>query len=100
MIAEITVIPQVERSGRRIVTMCVEEIAAQGLRYDVGAGGTAVEGELESMLAAVRGMVRRLRSAEVDRAVIELRLQLEPHPETLEHQVEGMLVAAKAAKEG
>jgi uncharacterized protein (TIGR00106 family) len=90
MVAEIAVMPQVEGPVRQLVAKAVEEIAAQGLRYEVGAAGTAVEGDLEAILGAVRAIDRRLHEEGVDRAVIDLRLQLEPHPETLEHQVEGI----------
>jgi uncharacterized protein YqgV (UPF0045/DUF77 family) len=72
------------------VAKAVEEIAGQGIRYDVGAAGTAVEGDLEAILGAVRAIDRRLHEEGVERAVIDIRLQFEPHPETLEHQVEGI----------
>lgn len=90
MIGEIAVIPQFERSGRSVIEHAVDAIAGEGLRHEVGAGGTSVEGELEEILGAVRAIAERLRSDGVERAVIDLRLQLEPHPETLEHQVEGI----------
>jgi uncharacterized protein YqgV (UPF0045/DUF77 family) len=94
MIGEIAVVPQVEGPSRGIVSKAVAEIAAQGLRYEVGATATSVEGELEAILDAVRAIGSRLRADGVRRAVIELRLQLEPHPETLEHQVEGVAAPA------
>jgi len=50
MIAEIAVLPQLERSAREIVARAVSEIAAQGLHYQVGAAGTSVEDELEAIL--------------------------------------------------
>lgn len=90
MIGEITVIPQVERSGREVINRAVGEIAAQNVRYKVGATGTSLEGELEEILDAVRAIERGLRAEGVVRATIELRLQLEPHEETLEHQIEGI----------
>lgn len=94
MLGEITVIPQIEGPAREIVGNVVKEIAAQGLRYDVGAAGTAVEGDIDAILAAVRAVDQRLRAEGVERAVVELRLQLEPHPETLEHQVQGVGAAS------
>ncbi len=90
MIGEIAVVPQIEGSAREVVTRAVEEIRAQGLRHEVGATATTVEGELEPILEAVRAIESRLRADGVHRALIELRLQLEPHVETLEHQVEGL----------
>ncbi|HZR93020.1 MAG TPA: thiamine-binding protein [Gaiellaceae bacterium] len=90
MIGEIAVVPQIEGSAREVVARAVAEIAAQGLRYEVGAAGTTVEGELTTILEAVRAIESRLRADGVTRALVELRLQLEPHAETLEHQVEGI----------
>ena len=90
MIGEIAVIPQVEGPAREVIRNAVEEIAAQGLRYEVGPVGTSVEGELGAILEAVRAVDNRLRRDGVRRAVIDLRLHLEPHEETLEHQVEGL----------
>lgn len=98
MIGEIAVVPQVEGPAREVVARAVEEIAGQGLRYEVGPTGTSVEGELEAILGAVRAVERRLRGEGVERALIEVRLQLEPHVETLEHQVEGVGAAAAKAR--
>ncbi len=90
MIGEIAVVPQVDGSARELIAKLLAEIADQGLRYEVGALGTSVEGELEAMFGAVRAIESRLRAEDVQRAVIELRVQLEPHQETLEHQVAGI----------
>jgi uncharacterized protein YqgV (UPF0045/DUF77 family) len=95
MIAEIAVIPQIAESGRDIIAGAVAEIEALGLRYEVGVSGTAVEGELAAILDAVRAIERRLHADGVPRALIELRLQLEPHAETLEHQLEGLQTGGK-----
>lgn len=90
MIGEISVTPQVDGSARELVAKLLAEIADQGLHYDLGALGTSVEGELDAILGAVRAIEGRLHDEGVLRAVIELRLQIEPHPETLEHQVAGI----------
>ena len=90
MIGEITVVPQADGPARDLIAKLLAEIADQGLHYDLGPMGTCVEGELETILAAIRAIESRLHAEGVQRAVIELRLQFEPHPETLEHQVEGI----------
>jgi len=92
MIAEISVIPETDGSARELIPELLGEIAGAGLRYEVGALGTSVEGELDEILDAVRSIERRLEAENVRRALIDLRLQIEPHPETIEHQVEGMAV--------
>ena len=90
MIGEIMVVPQVDGSTRELVSVAVEEIDAQGLRYRVGPTGTSVEGDLGTILETVTAIETRMRALVTQRALIELRLQLEPHEETLEHQVEGI----------
>jgi len=90
MIGEIAFIPQAEGPARDIVAKAVAEIDAQGLRFQVGALGTSVEGDLDAILDAVRAIESRVRAEGVRRGVIEVRLQLEPHEETLEHQVGGI----------
>jgi uncharacterized protein YqgV (UPF0045/DUF77 family) len=96
MIGEIAVVPQTDGPARELIAKVVAEIGNQGLGYEVGALGTSVEGDLEAILGTVRAVERRLRDEGVARAVIELRLQLEPHPETLAHQVEGLVAAGGA----
>jgi uncharacterized protein YqgV (UPF0045/DUF77 family) len=90
MVGEITVIPQIGGAGREIIRKAVDEIDASGLRYRVGTAGTSVEGDLDTIFAAVRGIEGRFRTDGVDRAMIEVRLAVEPHAETLEHQIEGI----------
>ena len=90
MIAEIAVTPQTDGSARELIPELLTEIANCGLRYEVGALGTSVEGELDAILEAVRSIEHRLHAEDIERALIDVRLQLEPHPETLEHQVEGI----------
>lgn len=90
MIGEIAVVPQADGPARELIAGLLAEIEGQGLQYEVGALGTSVEGELEAIFGAVRAIESRLHAEGIQRAVIELRLQLEPHPETLAHQVEGI----------
>jgi uncharacterized protein YqgV (UPF0045/DUF77 family) len=97
MIGEIAVVPQTDGPARELIAKLLAEIADQGLHYEVGALGTSVEGQLESILDAVRAIEGRLRAEGVQRAVIDLRLQLEPHPETIEHQVAGIELARGGA---
>lgn len=96
MIGEIAVVPQIDASARDLIAKAVHELEAQGLRYTVGPTATAVEGELEAILDGVRAIESRLRADGVRRALIEVRLQLEPHAETLEHQLEGIPTGSTA----
>lgn len=90
MIGEIAVLPQAEGPARELLAKVLAEIADQGVHYELGPMGTCVEGELDAILGCVRAIEHRLNAENVERATIELRLQLEPHSETLAHQIEGI----------
>ena len=90
MIAEIAVTPQLDGSSRKAIRQVVDDIAATGLTYQVTPTGTCVEGESERILDAVGRVVEGLRARGIERAVIELRLVMEPHPETLPHHIDGL----------
>ena len=64
MIGEIAVVPQIDGPGGDVIAAMVREIAAQRLRYQIGPTGTAVEGELDAILEAVRAVEGRMRALE------------------------------------
>ena len=90
MIGEIAVTPQLEGSSREAIRQVVDDIAATGLTYQVTPTGTCVEGDSERILDAVGRVIAGLRARGTERAVIELRLVMEPHPETLSERIDGL----------
>ena len=69
---------QVEGRERTALSESVRTIAASGLRYQPTAAGASVEGDLDTILAALRAIDTHLHADGIDHAVLELRLQLEP----------------------
>ena len=82
-------IPQIEGPSREVIAEAVAEIGAQdsastSARPRRASRATSAQSSMPFAIEEPFG------AQGVHRAVIELKLQLEPHPETLEHQVEGV----------
>lgn len=75
MLAEISVHPQVGRDIRPEVTGALEEIERAGLKHEVEPFGTAVEGDLEQILAALRAIHGRLSAEGIDRFELHVRIR-------------------------
>ena len=90
MLAEISVQPQVGRDIRAEVTQALEEIEKLGLRHEVEPFGTVVDGDLEQILTAVRGIHGRFAAEGVERFELHLRLRQEPGPVTIERETAGL----------
>jgi uncharacterized protein YqgV (UPF0045/DUF77 family) len=89
MLAEISVQPQVGRDMRAEVTQALEEIEKLGLRHEVEPFGTVVDGDLEQILTAVRGIHSRFAAEGVERFELHVRLRQEPGPATIERETAG-----------
>jgi uncharacterized protein YqgV (UPF0045/DUF77 family) len=89
VLAEISVQPQVGRDVRPEVTQALEEIERIGLRHEVEPFGTVVDGDLEQILTAVRGIHGRFAAEGVERFELHVRLRQEPGPATIERETAG-----------
>lgn len=89
MLAEISVQPQVGRDIRREIARAVEVIRHAGLKYEVGAFGTVVQGELEQILAVINGIHGRLLAEGVERFDLGVRLREEPGGASIEREKQG-----------
>lgn len=74
VVAEVTIIPLVAESIRPYIQMAVAALEESGLRYEVGAMGTAIEGELDEVLEAIKGAHRRVLEAGAGRVLTEIRI--------------------------
>ena len=89
MLAEISIHPQVGRDIRPEVTGALEEIERAGLTHEVEPFGTAVEGDLEQVLAALRAIHGRLSAEGIDRFELHVRIRQEPGEATIERETAG-----------
>jgi len=89
MLGEIAIQPQVGRDIRRELTQALEEMEGAGLRHEVEPFGTAVEGDLEQILNAVRRIHGRLVGEGIDRFELQVRLRQEPGDTSIERETAG-----------
>ena len=73
-VCDITVVPQGVDDTYAAVDEVIEVIAASGLRYEVGAMSTAVEGDLEALFAVARAAHERAFATGAHTVLTTLRL--------------------------
>jgi len=73
-VCDITVVPQGVDDTYAAVDEVIGVIAASGLRYEVGAMSTAVEGDLEALFAVARSAHQRAFAAGAHTVLTTLRL--------------------------
>jgi uncharacterized protein YqgV (UPF0045/DUF77 family) len=73
-VAEFTVEPFVEGTPGPHVTAAVEAVRASGLEPEMGPFGTAVEGPLDAVLAAVDGAMRAATASGAERVSLQLTI--------------------------
>ncbi|MEB3223788.1 MAG: MTH1187 family thiamine-binding protein [Candidatus Sericytochromatia bacterium] len=74
IVAELTIIPMGEADVRRYVEAALKVVRASGLRHEVDALGTTLEGELDDVLRVARDAHQAVMCAGVGRVYTELRL--------------------------
>jgi len=89
VVAEITVTPLVDGGIRPYIDAAVEEVKKSGLKYEVDALGTTVEGELDQILDAVKRAHDAVRQKGAHRLVTEVRIDDKDEGLAIEDQVEG-----------
>lgn len=74
VVAEFSVVPAVEGSLRPYVKTAVAEIEKSGLKHEVGAMGTTLEGELDEVLEAIKKAHRAVLAAGANRLVTSIKV--------------------------
>lgn len=74
VVAEFSVVPAVEGSLRPYVKAAVSEIEKSGLKYEVGAMGTTLEGELDAVLEAIKKAHLAVLAAGAGRLVTSIKI--------------------------
>lgn len=76
-LAEVAIVPvgTEQPSYSSFVTAALEACATRGVRYEVGAMSTVLEGDLEEILACVRRMHRSVLEAGAQRVVTHVTLE-------------------------
>lgn len=74
VVAEFTVIPLAGTDMRPYVDAAVEAIRRSGLKYEVGALGTTIEGELEAVFRVMQEAHQAVIAKGAGRVITEMRL--------------------------
>ena len=89
VVAELKVIPIVEGSLRPYVDAAIAEIKKTGLKYEVEAMCTIIEGELDEVMKAVKQAHQAVLAQGANRVVTELSIDERKNGISMEEKVRG-----------
>lgn len=88
VVAELSITPMVEGEMKPFVDAALEEIKKSGLKYEVDAMGTTIEGELDDVLDTVKRAHEAVRRTGIHRFFTDLRIDEKMQGATIEEEVE------------
>lgn len=74
VLAEFSIMPVVQGEWKPFMDLAVEELRRNGLKFEVGAESTAVEGDLDLVLDAIKSAHQAVMAAGLDRVITEIRI--------------------------
>lgn len=89
VLAEFSVTPMVEGEMKPYVDSAIQEIDRAGLKREVGAVGTTVEGDLDKVLDAIKRAHRAVLDRGAKRVVTEIRIDEKKGGLSMEEEVVG-----------
>ncbi len=89
IVAEFSVVPVVEGSLRPYVRAAIAEIADSGLKYEVGAMGTTVEGDLDQVLEAIKRAHRAVLAEGAGRVLTMIKIDERSNGLSIDGKLEG-----------
>lgn len=88
-VAEFSVTPVVGEELRPYVDAAVEEVKKAGLKYEVDAMSTTIEGDLDQIFEVVKKAHNAVKQKGADRVLTELRIDDRVEAVTIEEEVKG-----------
>jgi len=89
VVAEFSIIPIVEGSLRPFVKTAVASLDTSGLKYEVGAMGTTVEGTLDEVFEAIKSAHLAVIAAGAGRVVTSIKIDDRTGGLSIEGKLEG-----------
>jgi uncharacterized protein (TIGR00106 family) len=89
VVAELSITPLVEGQLKPFIDAAVEEVKKAGLKYEVDAMGTTMEGDLDTILQVAKRAHEAALNKGAERVVTELRIDEKTGGVSLEEEVEG-----------
>jgi uncharacterized protein (TIGR00106 family) len=87
VVAEFSITPLGEDELKPFVDAAVREVEKSGLRYEVDAMATTVEGNLEDILDVIKNAHTAVKSMGVERVILEVRIDDRSEGITIEEEV-------------
>ena len=88
VLAEFSVTPMVQGEMKPFVDSALQEIHKAGLKHEVGAVGTTVEGELDRVLDAIKHAHQAVLDRGAERVVTDIRIDEKKGGLSMEEEVE------------
>lgn len=89
IVAEFSVTPVTGDDLRPYVDAAIEEVRKSGLKYEVDAMATTIEGEFDEVIEVVKRAHNAVKSKGADRVLTELRIDDRRTGVTISQEVEG-----------
>lgn len=89
VVAEFSITPVGDEEMRPYVDAAVEEVKRAGLKYEVDALSTTVQGNLDQIFDVVKKAHQAVQSKGVGRIITELRIDDKQEGVSIEDEVEG-----------
>lgn len=89
VVAEFSVTPLVSGAIKPYIDTAVGEIERAGLKHEVGAVGTTIEGDLDRVLDAIKHAHQAVLDLGAERVVTEIRIDEKKGGLSMEEEVEG-----------
>lgn len=87
VVVEFSITPVVGGELSPFVDAAVDEVKKSGLKYEVEAMGTTVEGDLDQVLNVVKNAHQAVREKGADRVLTEIRIDDRAEGVTIEEEV-------------
>lgn len=89
-VAEFSVVPVVEGSLRRYVKTALEVVRESGLKYEVGAMGTTIEGDYEELMAVITAARQAVLDVGADRVITSIKVDERVGGLSIEGKLDGL----------
>lgn len=89
VVAEFSVTPMVDGEMRPFIDAAVEEVKRSGLKYEVDAMGTTVEGDLDQVLETVKRAHKAVCNKGAHRVLTEIRIDDKEDGQTIQQELQG-----------
>jgi len=96
VVAELSITPLVEGKMKPFIDAALEEIERSGLKYEVDAMGTTIEGDLDQVLDVVKRAHEAVRRTGVHRFFTELKIDEKVEDVTIDEEVEEYSTEARS----